>query len=300
MTLAALARSALRQAGSAVRAAPVLPTTTALAVAIALVLVGTVRIMAQTASDVLARWGGGARLTVYLVPDVSAGRAAAVGEALRRLPGVARVQFVTSAEAMKRLRTGLGDRSALLDGIEDDFLPPSLEVGFTAGADDSAALGALADRVRKLPDVEDIESMGDFTHRLERAADLVRRVALIALVFIGLGCAYLAFATIRLAVFARKDEIEILRLCGATDRYVRAPFWIEGASAGFFGGVTGIIVLYGLHRLMVPRLAALLPAPLAAAPIGFLPARELALAVGLAVAVGLCGAHWAVRRHLHA
>jgi cell division transport system permease protein len=269
------------------------------ALALGAMLVGTVYIAARNAQSMLRAWGEGVQLTVYLAPDSAPARGAAVAEALRRVSTVEHVRYITSAEAMQRLREGLGARAPLLDGVEDDFLPPSLEVTFARGKGDPATLAAAAERVQKLPGVEDVETMGDWVKRVQAAADLLRGAALLALILVGIGCLYGAFATIKLAVFARREEIEILKLVGATHRYVRAPFWIEGLGQGLLGGLVGAAGLYGLFRYATPRVEALLGGVLAGVHFAFPPLAHVLLGIGVLAGIGLCGSHLAVRKHLH-
>src|SRR5215813_2628318 len=141
--------------------------------------------------------------------------------------------------------------------------------------------------------------MGDWVKRVQAAADLLRGAALAALIIVGIGCLYGVGATIKLAVFARREEIEILKLVGATDRYVRAPFWIEGLLEGLLGGGLGALSLYLLFRAAAPRVEALLGGLLGGIHLGFPPGAHIAAGVAVAALTGLLGAHLAVRRHLH-
>ena len=299
MSLGAHTRNAFAQAGAGVRAAPMPPLVAVFALALGAMLFGTVYIAARNAQNMLRAWGEGVQLTIYLEPDSAPARGAAVAEALRRVQSIEHVRYITSAEAMQRLREGLGARAPLLDGVEDDFLPPSLEVTFARGEDNPATIAAVAERVQKLPGVEDVETMGDWVKRVQAAADLLRGVALAALILVGIGCLYLVGATIKLAVFARREEIEILKLVGATHRYVRAPFWIEGLGEGLLGGLVGAGGLYGLFRYAAPRVESLLGGVLAGVHFTFPPLLHVVAGIGVLAAIGLCGSHMAVRKHLN-
>src|SRR5215813_5555559 len=170
MSLGAHTRNAFAQAGAGVRAAPMPPLVAVLALALGAMLFGTVYIAARNAQNMLSAWGEGVQLTIYLAPDSAPARGAAVAEALRRVSAVEHVRYITSAEAMQRLREGLGARAPLLDGVEDDFLPPSLEVSFVRGQDDSQTVAAVAERVTHMPGVADVETMGDWVKRVQAAA----------------------------------------------------------------------------------------------------------------------------------
>ena len=299
MSLGAHTRNAFAQAAAGVRAAPMPSIVAVFALALGAILFGTVYIAAKNAQSMLSAWGEGVQLTIYLAPDSAPARGAAVAESLRRVPSIEHVRYITSAEAMQRLREGLGARAPLLDGVEDDFLPPSLEVTFARGSDNPQNIAAVAERVQKLPGVEDVETMGDWVKRVQAAADLLRIAALTALILVGIGCLYLVGATIRLAVFARRDEIEILKLVGATHRYVRVPFWIEGLGEGLLGGLVGAGGLYALFRYAAPRVESLLGGVLAGVHFAFPPLHHIAAGVGVLGVIGLLGSHLAVRKYLN-
>src|SRR5262249_4624134 len=133
---------------------------------------------------------------------------------------------------------------------------------------------------------------------LAAAADLLRGGAMVAMALLCAGCLYLVFTSVRLTVLARRDELEILKLCGATDRFVRAPLWIEGAATGLLGGAIGVGALLAVHRAAAPRLETLLRGVLGRGELRFAPIGQVALALAGCAVIGLLGAHFAARRHL--
>ena len=109
---------------------------------------------------------------------------------------------------------------------------------------------------------------------------------------------YIIGATIRLGVHARKDEIEILKLVGATDGFVKAPFLVEGALQGALGTSAAAALLYALFRLAQPRVESALSGILASAPLGFFPGGVVLLAVTGGALVGACGSALALGRYV--
>jgi cell division transport system permease protein len=242
---------------------------------------------------VLDLWAGEVRVSVYLAPgaDLEAARAAAAAA----VPGRA-VEAVPAAEALRRLAASLGGEARLLEGVGPDALPDALEV--TAPGISRSEARALADRLRQVPGAAEVDDGAAWLEGLEAFLRRARVAGLSLLALLSLGTAVLVSNTLRLAVYARRDEIEIMKLVGATDAYVGAPFLVEGLLQGLLGGGLAAAALLGLHAAVAHRLAAAagLAAPLSRAEV--LPWPLLAALVGGAAAVGLLASALAVARFL--
>jgi cell division transport system permease protein len=245
------------------------------------------------AERLLAAWAGEVRISVYLAPgaDLEAARA----EAAHLAEGRA-VEAVPSALALARLAESLGEEAVILEGLGAGVVPDSVEVA-TPGISLEGAR-ALAARLRGVPGAVEVDYG---TAWLEALEALVRRAKVAAIALFGvlaLATAVLVSNTLRLAVFARRDEIEIMKLVGATDGFVAAPFLIEGSLQGLAGGALAALGLVGLHGAIVPRLQAAFPVAAGLTLADTLPPALLAaLALG-GGAVGLLGSALSVARTL--
>jgi cell division transport system permease protein len=192
----------------------------------------------------------------------------------------------------------LGDHGGALEAIGENPLPWTLEVQLPPDARDPASLDALAARLRLLPLVTAVD-YGE--QALERLALISRGLRLAGVVVFGLvflTAIIIVSATLQLAIFSRREEIEIQKLVGATDRFVRAPFLIEGLVQGLVAGVLAVAIVFGVARWLESgrgQLGALLTAD------GRLAVNWPRLAaeqLGAGVALGLLGSFVAVRRFL--
>ncbi len=267
-------------------------------IALSLLLVGAVELARHNVARLASGWGGDVQMTVYLEDGVSPARAQQVAAALAKLPGVERVRSVDSREAYERLRRSLGARGALLDGVEESFLPASIEVALKPGVVDVIRAHPAFERLRHAAGVEDVDLMGDWVDRLRAAQGLLRQVGLAVGLLVLCACLYIVGSTIRLGVFARRDEIEILKLVGATNGFVKGPFLVEGALQGALGTALAGALLYGLFRLAQPRLESVLGNLMAAGPLTFFRPTELLAAVALGALLGLCGSAVALGRYV--
>jgi cell division transport system permease protein len=245
------------------------------------------------ADRLLAAWAGQVRISVYLGPGADLEVARAAAEALA--PGH-RVEAVPAALALERLAASLGEEARVLEGIGPKALPDAVEVEVPGLSLEAAR--ALASRLASVPGAAEVDFGNAWLDRLETFVARARLAGAVLLALLAAATAVLVSNTLRLAVFARRDEIEIMKLVGATDGFVAAPFLLEGTLQGLLGGALAAGALVATHLGLAPRLAAAtrlaeglrladtLPPPLLAA---------LALGGG---AVGLLASALAVARSL--
>jgi cell division transport system permease protein len=242
---------------------------------------------------VLAAWASQVPLSVYLTPgaDLEAARRAA--EAIA--PGL-QVAAVTPGEAMRRLRASLGDDGAVLEGLGDGILPASLEV--RAPGMSLARARDLAAALRQIPGAAEVDDAAAWLARLDALLRRARQVGAALLLALALATAVLVSSTLRLAVYARRDEIEIMKLVGATNAYVAAPFLLEGLIQGLAGAILAVALLLGAAWALVPRLAAALPLAAHLTRHDVLPGTLLAALLGWGAALGAAASVLSLRRFL--
>ena len=209
---------------------------------------------------------------------------------------VAEVVFVSRVQAAADFRDTLSGLAEILDVIDTNPFPASFEVRMS----DPQGLLPLADELRRQPLlIEQVLVRADVVGRLLRISRLARIGGSILIISLGAVTLFVIFNTIRLAVFSRREEIEIMKLIGATDWFVRGPFVIEGAVIGFIGaGLSAAVVFAGYARVgpTLESLASFLPIQ---TQTGFVTNLALfTLLVG--VLIGSIGSYFSVRRYLEA
>lgn len=162
--------------------------------------------------------------------------------------GVSNVSYVSKEAALQEFRTQLGEDSDLLDVLDENPLPASMRIRMLEAAQTSERLGAMAVWLREVPGVEEVRYGDQWIERLER---YVRAFLVLDLVLGGLVVASALFVvsnTVRLTVMARERSIEVMRLVGATDWFIRTPFVVEGALQGAAAAGLAMMVLWSVHR----------------------------------------------------
>jgi len=246
---------AVRRALSAMARGPYVALVGTATVFVAVFATGLFAAALGGAERLLSTWAGEVRISVYLAPgaDLAAAKAVAATVAAGR-----KVEAVPATVALRRLSDSLGDEAHLLGGVEPGALPDAVEVE-TPGIDVASAR-ELAARLRaSVPGAADVDYGNAWLETLETVVRRARLAGLALFILLALATAVLVSNTLRLAVFARRDEIEIMKLVGATDGFVSAPFLIEGALQGLMGAGLAVLALLALHGLVLPRLAAAVP-----------------------------------------
>lgn len=262
---------------------------------IAFLCLGVALLVTTNLSEVADAWGRSARMTLFLRDGARANDVTELRLAVEGLPEVTSVEHLTASAARERFLSESGDGTDL-SALPADAFPASLEIELAAGTTPER-VADIAARVAAFGAVEDVETYRGWFDRLAALLDAGRGIA-IAIAFLVL-CAvlFVVHGTIRLAVAGRRDEIEVMKLCGASDGFVRGPFVVEGAVQGLTSSLLAMTVLAIAFFVLRDHLDSTLAA-LAGIRTAFL---SPALALGVLVAgtlTGAIGSALSLRRYL--
>lgn len=268
------------------------PVTTGVAtvtIALSLVLVGGFLVISTNMGRLLARAERELAVTAYLTPGLSEREIEGLAARVSMLPGVEGVELVTPEQALERFRERLGG-GQLLEGLDRNPLPPSLVVRLAADHRSPEALDALVAALEPLPGVEDFGVGAAWMESYARVLALIRAFGWGLGAVLALATLLIVANTIRLAVYARSDELGILALVGASRAFRRIPFLIEGGVQGAAGGTLALLGTYALYRLALPRLGPGLELFLGGVPPTFLDPSQMLALVAYGALLGLLGA----------
>lgn len=216
---------------------------------LALVGYGVARIANTQLEALIHSLGSDVEFTAYLADGAPAEQVEELRTALeQRTRGIAVV--VTPEQALARLAQQLGDDGRALTELNENPLPSSLELKLPAEGRDPQALKALAIQTRSIPFVTGVDYGEEALERLSMIATALRLVTLVVFALVFLTAVIIVSATLQLAIFSRREEIEIQKLVGGTDRFVRMPFLIEGVLQGLLAGASGLLLVYGLMHFL--------------------------------------------------
>jgi len=279
---------ALREAATAFRRAPVLTGLSAAMIALSLFVIGLFGLAAHNVREAIENVESRVEVVAYLRDDAPGASIEAAREDIARFNEVSSVRFISREEALAVARREIEELSTIFGSLDTNPLPASLEISLHPGQADADVIRRVASRIGDMPVVEEVQFGEDWVDKVY----VLRRIAGLAMLTLGLGFAAVAAliigAAIRMAVFARRDEIIIMRLVGATDAFIRRPFIIEGMITGLIGGVLALLGTWAIFRLLSSSVLELT----------WIPGSWLIAGVIAGTIVGLLASMIAVRRHL--
>jgi cell division transport system permease protein len=260
-------------------------------ISLALYVPGLLVLLTENASRLAARVDNPPSLVITVAPTSDPHPLAG---AVAGLPGVVRVRIVGSGAARARFEQTFPDLKTALSDLKDLEFPATLEVILSRHSSKDAA-SRLAAKCRAMPGVEQVQEEQVFEARFREFLSIMRRFAL------GLGtilclAAVLSVATaVRLALDQHRDEVEIMRLMGATEWKIRAPFWLHGALEGATGGLLAILLLLATYQAASQMLAGASHPVLAIFWVKFFQPLELVVFPLAGSLAGLLGAALSIR-----
>ena len=242
---------AIREALNASRRAPLLSALGVVTIAFSLFAFGLFALVAVNIRHALRNVEQRVEVRAFISEGTSADAIAAAMADIGVFPEVAKVDYVDQQGALDRARRDMGEFS---DVFEEAMLPASLDIHLKPGLRSPRTVEAVADRVKSYQFVDDVRYGEEWVQKLYQLRALAAGTGL------GLGLAFAAVsiiiigATIRVSVLARAKEISIMRLVGATDSFVRAPFLIDGFVKGILGGLLAIGLTWVAYRMIDTQL----------------------------------------------
>ncbi len=232
-------------------------------------------------------------LIAYLDDGVSTEDGQRLAEKLRADPQVLEVTYLSKDDAMARLKSQLSDRADLLDMVSGNPLPASVEVRLR----DPSRITAFAASLRTQPSVEEVALQQDVVDNLLRITGFARLAGLVMVAGLAGVTLFVIVNTIRLAVYSRRQEIEIMKLVGATDWFIRWPFVLEGVLYGLIGAAIALAVVEAAYLPVQRQFLALVQfLPVNLDPT--LPLKLSGFTTAVGIAVGGAGSYISVRRFL--
>lgn len=191
-------------------------------------------------------------MTVYLKDGLTTDQVMGIGKYLKAQPGMKEIKFTNKDQAMKDFRERMGDQQGLLDAINGNPLPASYQMSFQT----PEQLKTAAEVVAKYQGVETVQYGKDIIEQLYKVAQVIRLSGIVLIIFLAGAELFIISNTIRLTVFARRREIQIMKYVGASNGFIRWPFLFEGMVIGFLGSGFASLILWEGYKTVVSEMTA--------------------------------------------
>jgi len=218
-----------------------------LTVAVSLSLFGGAQIIYYGIDNATARWKGGIEFIVFMNPTATQDQLDSVQHRLEGSPEVRNVDFVDKAAAYEEFKKLFASQPELLDAVDQTAMPPSFKVAPVSS--DADVISALGKDFETNPGVREVVFAFDTVRTMQQFSRIVRYVIIGVSLILMAAAALLILNTIRMAMFSRRREIEVMKLVGATNWFIRIPFMLEGLIQGVFGALVAVLCTWGLKSL---------------------------------------------------
>lgn len=213
-------------------------------IAMSLLIVGSFLLLAENLGRAVTRAQGRSRVSVYLTAEATPAQIAAVDAWLAAHPDLARRHFVSREEALRRFSSYFSNMNELLAQLDGNPFPPSFDCDVPSTVVQSPGFTREVAALRKLPGIDDVQFDWEWVRRLQRIVEIVNITGLVAGGILALAAAFTIANVIRLTMMLYREEIDIMRLVGASERIIRGPFLIEGLLQGILGSALALALLF--------------------------------------------------------
>jgi cell division transport system permease protein len=256
------------------------------AVLVMLTLVFGTIVLRWSIDQDIGRWDDNVRVIAFLSDDLTLEEIDALQEDILSWDQVEGAQYFSKAEALDEFRELFADQQSLVDVVEEDpsILPASLRIRPSAAADYSA----ITDRLVVIPGIREVSAADEAIDALVARSNRLRTFAVWIVVILGAAAVVLIANTIRIAIFARRDEIGIMKLVGAGNWFVRIPFFLEGIIEGVVGAALAVALVWGVSGSIAELFSTSTDPGALSVPVDFL-FRNGVMMLGFGAGTGLLG-----------
>jgi len=269
---------------------------TIVTIGLSILIVSSFALFFINTNALLDSWRKGIRVLVYLEPQATEAKRLDLRYQIQQLENVQEIHFISKATALKRLKEQMRRHSSLLENLQKNPLPDAFEVRIIDVTRDLEKVAVLAEKIKSLPQVEEVE-YGQ--HWIAKFSHIINIFKFIGYAMGGLfftAALFIIANTIRLVLYSRKEEIEIMRLVGSNDRFIKAPFYIEGLILSALGGFVGLAALFAVYQFVLSKFHSSLS--LGLIEIKFLSVGQFFLFVGGSMLVGWIGCYLSLKQFL--
>ena len=216
-----------------------------LVMCISMLIFGFFFIIGENVNHIMQTVENAQAMQVFIKLDATEEEIQKMGEELKTIEGISKVEFLSKEEGFAEYKEKYGDKSYLIDPYEE-VIPDSYIINFT----DLKLSNQVLTQVNQLENVKEIASANEVMDKLVKVTNGIRMVTIVILAGLVIGAIFIIANTIKLSVYARRKEISIMKYVGATNSFIRWPFIVEGMLIGILSACVSILIVGGLYRMI--------------------------------------------------
>lgn len=277
---------AFAEAFRSIRRVPLMTSVAVGTITLSLMVFGLFLVVTYNVQDVLKEVRARVDVEAYLDEDVSGETLSRLRAEVAMISGVEAVQYISRSQARSRFIADYGD--SLLSLLDENPLPASLLVTLTEDQRTTAGAEAVAGRITQLEGIDEVVYGRSWIDRLDSLILALSAISILIGMVVSLASVFVISNTVKLTVWARRDAVEIMKLVGATDGFVKLPFLIEGTLQGLTGAALALLILFALYGYALPGLGNIV----------FLPASVIWAIMAMGTVLGGIGSQLSLKQFL--
>ena len=259
---------------------------------------GLFLLTAENLGNLIGQWTENVQINVFLQKGTTREMNAQLESMVKLSSVIARFRFISEQEALRRFHSYYPGMRQLTSELDTNPFPPSYELTIRKEFQNKGAVQQLVHQLRAQKHVEDVEYDQEWIDRVQFIINFVRIVGLFFGGILLFTATFSISNVIKLMVLSRRDEIEIMRLVGATNSFIKGPFLTEGILQGFFGGALAVVCLYAVYTMITMKVVALNAPFFSADQLEFLSHWMMAALAGGGMIVGFLGSFFSLEKLL--
>jgi cell division transport system permease protein len=227
---------------------------TLLTISLSILIVSAFILFFINTSDIMNFWKKGLRIMVYVKPHILPSQMPALGRQIKSLKGVTEVRFISKEAALRQLKSQMKRQASLFENLAKNPLPDAFETQLDVNFQSWKKVEALATQIEALEAVQEVEYGQRWLGRIAQIFNLFTLAGYIMCGIFFMAAVFIVANTIRLVIYSRRDEIEIMRLVGAAEHFIKVPFYFQGLMQGAVGAAIGLALLFFAYWLMASNI----------------------------------------------
>jgi cell division transport system permease protein len=269
-------------------------------VALSLLILSLLLLVFVNLEGIADGWSGRVQVSVFFPAELGPQELASLKGAILKIPATKAVEYVSQDEALRRFRERMVGQESLLEGVTSEVLPSSLEITLNRSARTIEGTDAYVAALRRIPGIGEVQYGEEWVRRFNTFLIFMRLLAAVVGGFLLLAVSFIVGNTIKLTIYARREELELLSLVGATRFFIKAPFLLEGILQGAVGAILAVTALFGCWLAFFHNAENFLALNPTTAGLCFLPPGHVVAVIAIGAFLGLVGSLAALKRFVPA
>jgi len=268
-------------------------------ISLALLILSLFMLVFVNLENAAENWSEKVQVTAYFDRELTAQEQTALRAKINAIAGVEKLNYVSRDEALKRFKSRLRGQETLLEGVRPEILPTSLEISLKRAHRDSQGVENFVASLRRIPEIGELQYGEEWVRRFNTFLNFMRMLGALLGGFLLLAVVFIVSNTIKLTIYARRDELEVMSLVGATPFFIKAPFLIEGVLQGGAGASLSLLLLVAMYEGFLHNTGGFLTFNPATAGLSFLPLEYAGGILLAGVLLGFMGSLTSLKRFIN-